>query len=161
MCVGDTAPAGDWLLLLARTQADFIEDTIAQETRFTYLKWAAIVLLVFTVLLLGAIVGLTWAIVSALKDTESTVGLPTTSTCRCKNPQTQPGSARLPCHGLTCRVTALARFFAGWRTGRPGLQGHAAFRHSRLHDAQRLDAHDGGRTPPARRHRRGCHNLCR
>eukprot|EP00798_Chlamydomonas_sp_ICE-L_P022133 gene22133-29195_t len=47
-----------------------VEHLIAQEKKTQYLKWAIIFLAVFTVVLLGAMTGLIYAIVAALKDTE-------------------------------------------------------------------------------------------
>ncbi len=47
-----------------------VEDLLSQELRATWLKWVSIGLIVFTVLLLGAMTGLTWAVAEAVKDTE-------------------------------------------------------------------------------------------
>lgn len=55
----------------APTRGPIYSRVLALQLR--YLKWAAGLLLVFTVVLLGAIAGLTVGIVVAVKDTKSTV----------------------------------------------------------------------------------------
>lgn len=54
-----------------------------EHTQLKYLKWAAGLLLVFTIVLLGAIAGLTAGIVIANKDTKSSVSSGSPSGWRC------------------------------------------------------------------------------
>ncbi len=47
-----------------------VEHLLAEEKQGRFLKWAIIGLVIFTVVLLAAMTGLTYAVVATLKDTE-------------------------------------------------------------------------------------------
>ena len=47
-----------------------MEHLIAEQSMSQMLKWGFVGVLVFTLLLVGAMTGLTWAVVQALKDTK-------------------------------------------------------------------------------------------